>query len=111
MIVGKCNLLGISYSIGGEGHMKYQPHRISASRSKAIVFNNEEVIDRFLQSEFAVDGSFVPEYIMIRPQIGSKNNDERKRLVILAKDRLRYKVFSWTGSPSEGKVDEDVPMS
>ncbi|KAF7930951.1 hypothetical protein BELL_0049g00140 [Botrytis elliptica] len=108
---GKCNLLGIFYSIGGEGHMKYQPHRISASRSKAIVFSNEEVIDRFLQSEFAVDESFIPEYIMIRPQIGSKNNDERKRLVILAKDRLHYKVFKWTGAPSEGNIDEDVPMS
>lgn len=111
MVVGKCNLLGIFYSIGGGGHMKYQPHRISASRSKAIVFSNEEVIDRFLQSEFSVDESFIPEYIMIRPQIGSKNNNERKRLVILAKDRLHYKVFRWTGAPSEGNIDEDVPMS
>lgn len=91
--------------------MKYQPHRISASRSKAIILSNGEVIDKFLQTEFAGEGPLVPENMMIRPKIGSKNNDNMKRLVILAKDKLRYKVFKLVGAPFDKTTDEDIPMS
>ncbi|ESZ98045.1 hypothetical protein SBOR_1576 [Sclerotinia borealis F-4128] len=107
---GKCNLLGIPYKMGGD-HIKYQSHRISASRSKAIILSNEEVIDNFLLNEFAGEGSIIPEKMMIRPQIGTKNNDDTKRLVILAKDSLHYKVFKWVGAPSDKNIAEDIPMS
>ncbi|CAD6442860.1 c06f7089-702f-465a-9a30-5ce32c70bb1d [Sclerotinia trifoliorum] len=108
---GKCNLLGIPYNNGSGSHIKYQPHRISASRSKAIILSNEEVINKFLQTEFPGDGSIIPEIMMIRSQIGSKNDDQMKRLVVLAKDRLRYKVFKLAGESSNRNISEDIPMS
>lgn len=108
---GECNLLGIPYNIGGGAHIKYQPHRISASRSKAIILSNKDVVDRFLQNKLSDERPSAPGNMMIRPGIDSKINDDLKRLVILAKDRLRYKVFKWAGGPTDKNGDEDIPMS
>lgn len=111
MALGECNLLGIPYNTEGGAHIKYHPHRLSASRSKAIILSNEEVIDKFLQTEFAGERSIAPENMIIRPQIDSKRSNDMKRLVILAKDKLRYKVFKWAGAPPDKDADEDIPMS
>ncbi|QSZ30880.1 hypothetical protein DSL72_000438 [Monilinia vaccinii-corymbosi] len=108
---GECNLLGIPYNIGGGAHVKYQPHRISACRSKATILSNKEVVDRFLQNKFSDERQIAPGNMMVRPQIGSKRNEDMKRLVILAKDRFRYKVFKWAGAPTDKNADEDILMS
>lgn len=110
MKIGKCNLLGIPYNNGG-GHLKYHPHRISTNRTKAIILSNEEVINKFLQNEFADEGATIPERMMIRQQIALKDDDDMKRMVTLAKDKLHYKVFRWVESSSEKGVDEDIQMS
>jgi anaphase-promoting complex subunit 4 len=58
-------------------------------------------------------GAFVPERLEIREQSNKTNSDSR-RIVILGKDRLHYKVFKFPGADSTrgtAAADEDIPMS
>ncbi|PQE12926.1 anaphase-promoting complex component Cut20 Apc4 protein [Rutstroemia sp. NJR-2017a BBW] len=115
--IGKCKLLGLAYENREDAwkttqsHFKYQPHRNATSICKAVVFDNEEVVANFLQSEFDSNSSFTPEKIAVRSQSGGRMNDNSKRLVVLSKDRLQYKIFNWTDGSPKKTGDEDISMS
>ncbi|KAM3077296.1 hypothetical protein ACMFMG_006647 [Clarireedia jacksonii] len=114
---GKGKLLGLAYenrqdaSQITQNHFKYQPYRNAASTCKAVVFDNEEVVANFLQSEFDSNGSFSPEKITIRSQSDEKMNDDVKRLVVLSKDKFHYKIFNWVKTSPKKASDGDISMS
>lgn len=57
-------------------------------------------------------GAFVPERLEIRRQ-SSKSDKDSRRIAVLGKDRLHYKVFKFPGADSrqQAEADEDIPMS
>jgi hypothetical protein len=69
------------------------------------------VVANFLQSEFDGKSSFSPGKIAVRSQSGGRMNDDMKRLVILSKDKLQYKIFNWTKTSLKKPGDEDISMS
>jgi len=57
-------------------------------------------------------GAFVPEQLEIRGQ-SNKNDGDSRRIVVLGKDRLHYKIFKFPGAGltrGTAAADEDIPM-
>jgi anaphase-promoting complex subunit 4 len=76
------------------------------------VFRNEDILGRFSEFKIPNAGAFIPERLEIR---GSSNKDkDSRRIIILGKDKMHYKVFKLPGADTMRRTaaaDEDVPMS
>ncbi len=71
---------------------------------------HKETIDRLPNFEFPQDNSFVPAKIEVRERSHPKEREDSRRIVLLAKDRLHYKVFSIKNEVYARVLDEDVDM-
>jgi hypothetical protein len=114
---GKTNLLSIpirkieqhGLSNHGENIIRYFPLAENGSSPSATVLNNEEVLQRFSIGESQNEASFVAGSMAVREQ---NNNEDMRRLVLLGKDKLHYRILKLADSNSGRKrADEDVPMS
>jgi anaphase-promoting complex subunit 4 len=92
-----------------ENSIRYFPHVENGSSPSPTVLNNEEVLQRFSKSESQNEGSFVAGSMAVRDQ---NNNEDMRRLVLLGKDELHYRILKLADSNSGRKrADEDVSMS
>lgn len=87
--------------------MEYSPH-IENSSPKPVIFSNEEVKERFEKYQIpSVGGSFIPEKLEVR-----SGAFEMRRVVVLGKDGVHYKVlnFEKVGKEKGKGSDGDVQM-
>lgn len=80
---------------------------------ESIVFDNEDLLERFSGYPIKSAGSFIPQTMEVRWQGGRSGDSMSKRLVIFGTDRMQYKVFRLAiPRPSMREIaDVDVPMS
>ena len=78
----------------GEQGLTYSPHTPNPNLSSIFVLDNEEIMERYSTYRIPVEEGFVPEKIEIREGKHTKPNRETRRIVILGKDRLHYKIFN-----------------
>ena len=92
-----------------ENGIRYFPHVENGSSPSPTVLNNEEVLQRFSKGENQIEGSFMAGSMAVREQ---NNSEDMRRLVLLGKDKLHYRILKLADSNSGRKrADEDVPMS
>lgn len=96
-----------------EYHIEYSTHVSSSGPRRPEFLKTDEVITLFSRCEFPSDAHFVPERMEIRRGDGKDSKKEDRRIVILSKDGLRYRVFRFTesGVKASGTRDEDVQMT
>ena len=111
------SLLAIPYGVklGQNAPSNTIPYTLYAQDQspKPTVFGNEELLEQFSGCTIDSEGSFVPESIEVQWQGGRKLNGRSKRIVILGKDRMQYKLFKLAVSPAamQKATDEDVSMT
>jgi anaphase-promoting complex subunit 4 len=89
--------------------MRYFRHVENGGSPSPTILNNEEVLRRFSKGEGQNEGSFVARSIAIRVQ---NNDDDMRRLVLLGKDKMHYKICKLADlNPARKRADEDIPMS
>ena len=93
----------------GENIIRYFSHVENGGSPSPTVLNNEEVLQRISKGERQNEGSFVVGSMAVREQ---NNSEDMRRLVLLGKDKLHYRILKLADSNSGRKrADEDVPMS
>ncbi len=94
--------------------MEYSPHVLDGSSPHPAIFSNEEVLARFSKQRIPNEGSFVADKLEIRERSGRKAGEDARRMVVLGKDKLHYKVLKlamqhfWKVEPTP---DGDTAMS
>ncbi|KAK6585577.1 hypothetical protein PZA11_002304 [Diplocarpon coronariae] len=92
----------------GSYHMQYFTH----PKKERTKFSNDEVISYFSRHNFPGDGSFLPEIMEIREQSTSRQNGDTRRLLLLGKGRVHYKILKFGESGSVREVgNNDISMS
>ena len=107
-VTDKTNLLNVPF----DAIRNYVPYS-KVSPPRPTGFSNEDVISRFSEFKMPDAGAFIPERLEIRGQ-SSKNDKDSRRITVLGKDRLHYKVFKMPGADCTrrtAEADEDIPMS
>jgi anaphase-promoting complex subunit 4 len=112
-------LLSIPYRTKGSSPrpddfcLEYSPHNPRTEPITPTVFNSDELLALFSKNTMSTEESFVPEKMEIREsksKVGKLNEDTR-RIVILGKGRLKYKVFKYPAQQLHKVPDEDISMS
>lgn len=92
----------------GNFHLEFTPH----VQSTPVSLSNEEVISRFSRHKIPGDSSFLPEKMEIRDRSTGKQKDDPRRLFLLGKGRIHYKILKFAGSqPMKEQKDKDISMS
>ncbi|KAH7418296.1 anaphase-promoting complex, cyclosome, subunit 4-domain-containing protein [Cadophora sp. MPI-SDFR-AT-0126] len=109
---GTVSLLSICYtSTGTACPLSYSPHG-QATALTPISFNNGDVLKRFSEYKLPGDSSFNPHKMEIRGNSGSRGREDLRRLFLLGRDRVHYKIVKFAPkNSSKGELDEDVSMS
>jgi hypothetical protein len=114
---GKTSLLSIpirkteqaDISNHSENIIQYFPHVENGGSPSPTILNNEEVLRRFSKEEAPDEGSFVAGSLAVREQ---NNNDDMRRLVLLGKDKLHYRIFKLADlNSARMRADGDISMS
>ena len=114
-ITGTTRLLGLSCHHGvneadpAHFQMKYSPHDPNKP-TIPTAFINAEVVATLELYSIPKEGSFVPEKVEIRGQKSSRTTEDMRRLFLLGKDRLHYKVLKIPANVQK-RTDEDTSMS
>ncbi|KAG4436181.1 hypothetical protein IFR05_008341 [Cadophora sp. M221] len=108
---GTASLLSICYTATDtEYSLNYPPHSGHPDISKS--FSNEEVLEQFLRYKLPSDSSFVPGKMEIREQPTGTSKEDWRRLFLLGKDKVHYKILKFRGANlSIEDRDQDVSMS
>ncbi|KAH9222829.1 anaphase-promoting complex, cyclosome, subunit 4-domain-containing protein [Leptodontidium sp. 2 PMI_412] len=108
---GTASLLSICYAATDtEYSLSFSPPSGQPDISRS--FSNEEVLEQFSRYKLPSDSSFVPRKMEIREQSVGRNNEDWRRLFLLGKDKVHYKIFKFgTANPSKEDRDHDVSMS
>ena len=95
--------------------LEYSPHDPTVEHIKPTMFANEQVNAIFSKYTISTDDSFVPERLEVRvSRSGNRRADEdTRRVIVLGKDHLHYKVFKYPAPPLYKVSDEneDISMS
>ena len=79
---------------------------------KTTILSNEDVLGRFSKYKIPSEGVFIPQKMEVRTRDGIKAIQETRRLVVLGKGNLHYKVFRLPQPTHvENATDMDVLMS
>ncbi|PVH86890.1 hypothetical protein DL98DRAFT_449113 [Cadophora sp. DSE1049] len=107
---GTVKLLSICYtSTATACPLSYSPHGHAMT---PISFNNGDVLKRFSGYKLPGDSSFNPHKMEIREKSGSRGKEDLRRLFLLGKDRVHYKIVKFAAKDSsKGEQDQDVSMS
>jgi anaphase-promoting complex subunit 4 len=111
--LGTTHLLNIPYRSNHNGKycMEYSQHNTQAGFSRPTVLENDEVTALFSHYQIPDDDSFVPETMEVRELKGRGKNEDKKRIVLLGKDGLQYKVFGFPTLENRAtREDEDISM-
>lgn len=110
-LTGTASLLSICYAATDtEYSLSFSPPSGQPDISRS--FSNEEVLEQFSRYKLPSDSSFVPRKMEIREQSVGRNNEDWRRLFLLGKDKVHYKIFKFgTANPSKEDRDHDVSMS
>jgi len=111
--IGDTRLLTIPYqnSTDGESCLPYSPYSPKNKSQVPIEMSNDELLRQFSKYTIPCEKSFVPANLEIREQTGSGLKEDLRRIVVLSKDKLHYKVYRLQGSGPKIDEDEDVSMS
>jgi len=107
---GIVSLLSLCYaSTDTACPLSYTPH---GHATIPISLNNGDVLERFSRHKLPGDGSFKPHKMEVRGKAGSRGKEDLRRLFLLGKDRIHYKIVKFAArDPSKGDLDQDVSMS
>ena len=91
--------------------MEYSMHNPHAETLSPTIFDDEEALALFSKFAISTDDSFVPEKMEIRvsKSNGRKSIEDTRRIILLGKNRLQYKVFKYPAL--QPHLEEDIPMS
>ena len=99
----------------GEQCLEYFPNDPNAESIRPTIFAHDEVLGRFSRYTISTEESFVPERIEIRDSTSKRRraNEDPRRIVVLGKDRLRYKVLKYPTAVPHNISEEngDISMS
>lgn len=114
---GVTYLLSVPYrssesSPGNDYQMEFYPHNSKSSPPDVEIMDDEHVLELFLKHKIVSEESFVPEKMEVRESNGKNTNADSRRVVILSRDKLRYKVFKLPSLSKEtNNLEEDIVMS
>jgi len=112
LLLGKARILNICFGTSSrtESCLEYSPQKPGES-VQAIRLSNENVIDQFSEPVSLAD-LFAPNKVYVRKRNRhQRTTDDTRRLVMLGKDKLHYKVFKLSnGFRAKGQRDEDISM-
>ncbi|PBP26569.1 anaphase-promoting complex component Cut20/Apc4 [Diplocarpon rosae] len=113
---GRVSLLSIPFESSSytkeTSHGSYQMQYFSHSKIEPRKFGNDEVVSYFSQHNLPGDGSFLPESMEIREQSASTQNEDARRLFLLGKGRIHYKILKFGESGSVKEVgNENISIS
>ncbi|KAG0651892.1 hypothetical protein D0Z07_1276 [Hyphodiscus hymeniophilus] len=93
--------------------LKFPNHHPVTDTINPTIYENKEVLALFSKYSIPTEDSFVPEKIEIRESKarGGRLNEDNRRIVVLGKDRLKYKVFGYPSYQAQKVPNEDIPMS
>lgn len=97
MVADNTSLLNIGYRENSEAHsnhLRYGPH---ASGSHPVILSDDEVLRRFSRHGVGSDAAFVPEKLEIQERKARRQEANSWRILLLSKDKLRYRVLELTG--------------
>lgn len=77
------------------------------SESSPAIYTDQEILHRLSIQEFRSDDSFIPEKLEIR----EKSTTEPQRILLLSKDRLRYRVLEAVQGNVNVAGQEDTLMA
>ena len=115
--IGMPYLLSTPYrgdsSSGSSGYLiKYYPHKPKSSPLDIKIVDDEHVMDLYLKHRIPTEASFIPATMEIRGSNGRKDDAETRRILIMSRDRLHYKVFKMSSPDVRVKSPgEDIPVS
>ncbi|KUJ12694.1 uncharacterized protein LY89DRAFT_672835 [Mollisia scopiformis] len=118
------SLLNIPYKSNLKGNLSnyalnYSPHSSKGKGGPTPHFSNQEVLQQFCKYKLSTDQAFVPERLEIRASSDMRHNEggekqaDSRRIILLSKDRLHYRVLRLgkADALSEVAEDEDISMS
>ncbi len=93
--------------------MRYSPHASKENGPTPIILSDDEVRRQFSRYKLSEQLSFVPEKLEIRERNPGTEEEDSRRVLLLAKDRLHYRVlkFAIPDALSSGTGDEDISMT
>ena len=93
--------------------LKFATHQPAAESIVSTVFDNQKVLALFSKYIISTEDSFVPEKIEVRESkpTGGRLDKDTRRIVVVGKGRLKYKVLKYPAQRPHKTFDEDIPMS
>lgn len=91
--------------------MKYM-HHAPDIRAAVVLLSNKDVVTQFSYYRIPGDGSFTPGTMEVREQTKGRGHEDSRRLFILGKDKVHYKILRFEDLKSmKDDADVDVSMS
>lgn len=91
--------------------MKYSPHTANGKGLEPTILNNHQVLQLFSRYKISDGTSFVPEKLEIREKNPRKEEEDSRRILLLGKDKLHYRVLKFAHPDAGATEDEDISMS
>lgn len=112
---GSTSLLNIPYgpsaACSSDFAMKFSPHMPNGKGLGPTILDDGQVLQHFSRYKLSDKTSFVPEKLEIREKNPGKAEEDLRRILLLGKDRLYYRVLKFARPGAGEPEDEDISMA